>query len=46
MTNASQQTHLPELLPTPLSVKASLFVGSLVLAGYVVALVAQAANII
>ncbi len=46
MNNATKQTHLPELYPTPLNVKISVAVGTFVLAAYVVALVAEAANLI
>ncbi len=41
-----QTEKLPELLPTPLAVKFTVAVGSLVLGVYAVALVAQASNII
>ena len=46
MSNAHKQTQLPELYPTPLSARIGVIVGTVVLAGYVVALVAAAANLI
>ncbi|MGD1933134.1 MAG: hypothetical protein ACFB0Z_01295 [Candidatus Phaeomarinobacter sp.] len=45
-TTFKQDTQLPELLPTPLGTKIAVAVGAVVMAAYVVALVAEAANIL
>jgi hypothetical protein len=46
MSNASKPTNdLPELFPMPVSTKLIVFAGTVIMAGYVAALIFQAANI-
>ncbi len=44
-TTFKHDNQLPDLLPTPLGTKIAVVVGSVVMAAYVVALVAEAANL-